>query len=162
MGDWNPFPFGQDDPPNVATFRLGTGLANPYPKVGPIVIAQIMYRPPDIGTNDNSLDEFIELRNTAAQAVALYDAQFPTNTWRLRDAVDFDFPPGVSLAAGGRLLVVSFDPVASPGQLALFRSRYGADATLPVYGPYSGKLANNDDDVELHRPDAPSPRRPHG
>ena len=148
--------FGQDDPGSVINFRAGTGLANPYPKVGPVVIAQIMYRPPDIGTNDNFLDEFIELRNSGSQTVPLYDVSFPTNTWRIRDAVDFNFPQGVSLPAGGKLLVVSFDPIASPAQLAAFRSRYGADATIPIYGPYIGKLANNDDDVELHKPDAPN------
>jgi len=145
--------FGQDGAGNVAQFRTGTGLANPYPKVGPVVIAQIQYRPPDIGTNDNTLDEFIELRNTGGSAVNLFNT---TNSWRLRDAVDFDFPPGVSMPAGGRLLVVSFDPVASPGQLAAFRMTYSVDATVPIFGPYSGKLANNDDNVELYKPDAPN------
>jgi hypothetical protein len=148
--------FGQDDPPNVTTFRTGTGLANPYPRVGPVVIAQIMYRPPDVGTNDNSVDEFVELRNTSAQAVPLYHVAFPTNTWRLRDGIDFDFPTGVTLSAGGRLLVVSFDPTVNPAQLALFRAKYGVDASVPVFGPYIGRLANGDDDIELHRPDAPN------
>ena len=143
---------GQDDPGSIAQFRTGTGLANPYPKVGPIVIAQVMYHPPDVGTNDNSLDEFIELKNITASSVPLFDL---TNTWRLRDAVDFDFPPGVSMAAGERLLLVSFDPVNSPGQLALFRGKYGIPGSVAVHGPYTGKLANNDDKVELYRPDNP-------
>lgn len=147
--------FGQDDPGTLAQFRTGTGLANPYPKVGPIVIAQVMYHPPDVGTNDNTLEEFIELRNTSGSAVTLYDPLAPTNTWRLRDAVDFDFPMGVSMPGNTRLLLVSFDPVSNPAQLASFRAKYGADGTIPVYGPYSGKLANNDDKVELYKPDNP-------
>ena len=146
---------GQDDPGSIDQFRLGTGAANPYPRVGPVVIAQIMYHPPDNGTNDNTLDEFVELRNITGAAAPLFDPANPTNTWRLRDAMDFDFPQGVSLPAGGRLLVVSFDPVLNPVQLAAFRSKYGVDGTIPIYGPYVGKLANGDDKVELYRPDNP-------
>jgi hypothetical protein len=148
--------FGNDDPVSVQQFRTNTGKANPYPKVGPIVIAQVMYHPTSPDTNDNTLDEFIELRNTTAQAQPLYDPAHATNTWRLRDAVDFDFPQGVSMPPGGRLLLVSFDPVLNPTQLAAFRSKYGADGTVPVYGPYAGKLANDDDKVELYKPDAPN------
>src|SRR6185295_6465170 len=77
--------FGQDDPGNVTQFRTGTGSANPYTKVGPIVVSQIMYHPPDNGTNDNTLDEFIELRNIASVSAPLFDSLNPTNTWRLRD-----------------------------------------------------------------------------
>ena len=149
--------FGQNDPGSVAVFRTGTGQANPYPKVGPVVIKQVQYHPPDVGTNDNSLDEFIELRNITGSAVQLFDPAATTNTWRLRDAVDFNFPPGVTIPANSNLVLVSFDPVASPGQLAIFRGLYGMPLTLPVYGPYSGKLANNDDKVELYRPDPPNP-----
>ena len=147
--------FGHDDPTSLADFRLGTGTNNPYPRIGPVVIAQIMYHPPDNGTNDNTLDEFIELRNISGASVPLYDPLAATNTWRLRDAVDFDFPQSISLPANGRLLLVSFDPVNSPLQLAAFRSKYGVDGAMPVYGPYGGKLANGDDKVELYKPDNP-------
>ena len=148
--------FGQDDPGTLAEFRTGTGLANPYPKVGPVVISRIMYHPPDIGTNDNTLDEYLELKNITGATVPLFDPAAATNTWRLRDAVDFNFPPGVSLPAGGQLVLVSFDPVNNPGQLAAFRGLYGLAAGVPVHGPYTGKLANNDDRVELSRPESPN------
>jgi hypothetical protein len=148
--------FGQDDASSVTQFRTGTGLPNVYPKVGPIVIGQIMYHPPDNGTNDDSLNEFIELRNPSQANVNLYDAAAPTNTWRLRDAVDFNFPQGVAIAAGGRLLVVGFDPVSNPAQLATFRSRWNVPVTMPVYGPWSGKLVNSDAKVELYKPDPPN------
>jgi hypothetical protein len=150
--------FGQDDPGSIAEFRTGTGTNNPYPKVGPIVVSQIMYHPPDdgpFGTNDNTLDEYIELRNITGGTELLYDAAAVTNTWRLRDAVDFDFPQGVSLVSGEKLLLVTFDPVTSPGQLGIFRGKYGVGTNVQVYGPYTGKLANNDDKVELYRPDNP-------
>jgi hypothetical protein len=147
---------GQDDPSTVNQFRTGTGLVNPYPRVGPVVIGSIHYHPPDIGTNDNVVDEFIELRNITGAPVPLYDPAYPTNTWRLRDAVDYDFPQGVSLPANGRLFVVSFDPVADTAQLYAFRSRFSVDSTVPVFGPYSGRLANGDENVELYRPDVPN------
>jgi hypothetical protein len=69
--------------------------------------------------------------------------------------VDFNFPLGVSMPAGTRLLVVSFDPASNPGQLAAFRAKYGVDGTIPIHGPYTGKLANSDDKVELYKPDNP-------
>jgi hypothetical protein len=148
--------FGMDDPGNVVEFRTGTGANNPYPKVGPIVISQIMYHPPDNGpggTNDNTLDEYIELKNITGGTVPLFDT---TNTWRLRDAVDYDFPQGVSLVAGENLVLVTFDPVNSAGQTAIFRTKYGIGTNVQIYGPYLGKLANNDDKVEVYMPDTPN------
>ena len=142
------------DPTNqVTVFRTGQGAANPYPKVGPIVISEIMYHPPDNGTNDNVRDEFIEIANITAQTVPLYDPNFPTNTWHFRDAVDFDFPAGLSLPPGGHLVVVSFDPATNASALAGFQQTYGTNATL--VGPYLGKLANSDAKVELYKPDPP-------
>src|SRR6185436_5526463 len=35
--------FGQDNPTNVEQFRTGTGLANTMPRVGPIVVSEVMY-----------------------------------------------------------------------------------------------------------------------
>jgi hypothetical protein len=149
--------FGQDDPGSVAVFRTGTGRTNTYPRIGPVVIKQIQYNPPASGTNDNTLDEFIELRNITGSPVQMFDPAATTNTWRLRDAVDFDFPPGVTIPANSNVVLVSFDPVANPAQLALFRGTYGIPSSLPVFGPYLGRLANSDDKVELYRPDPPNP-----
>jgi hypothetical protein len=145
---------GSNSPGTVEQFRLGLGESNAAPRVGPVVIHEIHYHPPDSGTNDNVLDEFIELRNTAGVAVPLFDPAFPTNTWRLRDAVDFEFPQNVSLPAGGYLLLVSFAPT-NTSQVTAFRNRYGLAPSTPLYGPYRGKLDNSSDSVELLKPDAP-------
>lgn len=134
-------------------FRSGMGQANTYPKVGPIVITEIMYHPPDIGTNDNVVEEFIEIYNAGSTSVPLFDVAHPTNRWRLRDAVDFDFPPNRSIPSGGYLLVVSFDPLSNPAALAAFQTRYGSNSAL--VGPYQGKLDNSSDSVELYKPDPP-------
>lgn len=147
--------FGVDDPATVELFRGGAGLPNAYPLVGPIVISEIMYHPPDVGTNDNVAEEYIELLNLATVPVALYDPAYPTNVWRLRDAVDFDFPANTVIGPGEYLLVVSFDPVNNPTALAAFRAKYSLATNVAIVGPYAGKLANNSDSVELCRPDAP-------
>ena len=54
---------------------------------------------------------------------------------------------------GTRLLVVSFDPVAEPASAAAFRSRYGLSGNVRLFGPYQGKLANDNNSVELIQPD---------
>jgi hypothetical protein len=148
--------FGADDPGSVEEFRSGTGQANPSPRIGPVVISEVMYHPPDQGTNDNTVEEFIELHNVTTAPVPLYDPAHPQNVWRLRDAVDFDFPQGTVISAGDYLLVVSFDPINNTNALAAFRARYNVASTTPIVGPYSGKLANDTDDIELRRPDAPN------
>ena len=49
---------------------------NAYPKVGPIVINEIMYNPdwPDGGLYSNDEYEYIELRNISGSPVTLYDS----------------------------------------------------------------------------------------
>ena len=128
---------------------------NSAPKVGPVVISEIMYHPPDLldGT-DNSLDEYIELQNITTNAVALYDAAFPTNRWKLDDAVEFSFATNSVVPANGFLIVVNFNPTNAV-LLANFRSKYGVPTNIAVLGPYSGKLDNNGESVELYQPNAP-------
>ncbi|HEY0456615.1 MAG TPA: lamin tail domain-containing protein, partial [Verrucomicrobiae bacterium] len=148
--------FGNDNPATVQDFRSGTGAPNSYPLVGPIIINEIMYHPPDIGgTNDDTVDEFVELLNVTGSAVPLYDATFPSNCWRLQDGIDFTFPLNTSIAAGSYVLVVNFDPVNNPGQATAFRNRYGVSGAIPLFGPYGGKLDNGGEAISLIRPDSP-------
>lgn len=147
--------FGADTPDTVEDFRLGTGAANAYPNVGPIVISEIMYHPPDLeGGIDDLPNEYIELRNITGVTQPLYHPAFPTNFWRLRDAVSFTFPPNTSLPPNGLLLVVPFDP-ADTATLNAFRAKYNVSVTAAIYGPWSGQLANSTESVELVKPDAP-------
>jgi hypothetical protein len=73
----------------------------------------------------------------------------------VRGAVEFDFPTNLVMAPESVLLLVSFDPVSDPASLAAFRSRYGLDPAVPLFGPYRGKLANSSDSLELLRPEPP-------
>ena len=128
------------------------GFANAIPKVGPVVISEIMYRPPDFGTNDNALDEYVELQNISTNAVSLYDPAYPTNRWELDDAIHFSFPADTTIPAGGFLVVVSFDP-GNAAAMANFRALYGLGTDVVIAGPYTGKLDNSEDRVELKKPD---------
>lgn len=147
----------------VAQRAASLGGPNAGPLVGPVVINEIMYHPPAIvGTNNNTLDEFIELRNVSGQTVPLFDPNAPTNTWRLEGAVEFSFPPGLELGPDGYVLVVGFDPVFDLFSLNQLRAYYGLGPGVVVLGPYAGRLDNAGDRLRLSRPDppqaAPNPR----
>ena len=142
----------------VSQTQASFGAANPGPKVGPIVISEIYYHPPDVfkyaGRYDDTFNEFIELRNITTSPVILSHPKFPTNSWVLKDAVDFVFPTGTTVPAQGSVVVVGFNP-ANAAQLASFRNRFGIPASVTVLGPWKGALANSGDAVELAQPDEP-------
>jgi hypothetical protein len=145
--------YGEDQPTSVEQFRLGTGRANAAPMIGPVVIAEIFFAPSEAAApvipGD---DEFVELQNISASAVSLSDPLAPTNTWRLRDGVTFEFPTNFVVNAGERWLVVGFSTVDA-ARLSAFRSRWNVPADTRVLGPWTGRLANDGDHVELDRPD---------
>jgi hypothetical protein len=85
--------------------------------------------------------------------VPLYDTLHSTNGWRLRDAVSFQFNTSHVIPAGGYLLMVGFDPATNGAALAAFRVKYGTNGT--VVGPWSGRLDNAGESVELTAPDNP-------
>jgi hypothetical protein len=128
------------------------GATNSLPAVGPVVISEIMYHPPDLagGVDDENM-EFIELRNLTGAAIPLFEHNAG---WRVRGGVDFDFPSGASIPANGYAIVVAFHPLDT-ARAGAFRTRYNLAVGVPLYGPYSGKLDNSLDRVELQRPDAP-------
>ncbi len=139
----------------VAQISRTVGATNSGPRVGPVIINEIMYRPPEIGgTNDNSDDEFIELLNITAGAVPLFNPVQTTNTWRLRGGVDFNFPTNLTLLANESILLVNFNPT-NTALAAAFRAKFGVGGGVRLFGPYSGKLDNGGADVELKKPTTP-------
>ena len=114
---------------------------NAYPKVGPIIISEIMYHPVSADA------EYIELYNITGSPVTLqeYDVD-ETIAWQFTDGIVFTFPLGTTIPAYGYLLVVQ-DPAGFAA----------ADYTVPdgvtVLGPYdSGKLDNAGERVEISMP----------
>ncbi|MCP5528043.1 MAG: lamin tail domain-containing protein [Verrucomicrobiales bacterium] len=141
----------------VAQSQTTLGGPNAGPRVGPVVISEVMYHPPDVPANgalwDAPEDEYIELLNLTDAIVPLYDPNADTNTWRLRDAVDFTFPMGQHLSARERVLVVRFDPVTDAASASAFRAKYRVPVGVRMFGPWDGKLDNGGEPIELIQPD---------
>ncbi len=143
----------------VAMSSNSLGASNAAPLVGPVVIAEIHYRPiarqEGLDLVENFEDEYIELLNISGGPVSMFDPVVATNTWQIRGGIEFDFPANVTLPAGGRLLVVSFDPANNPVATAAFRSRLGLAPGVLLVGPFRGQLGNGGNDIRLRRPEAP-------
>jgi hypothetical protein len=143
----------------VAQKSRTSGMTNAGPLVGPLVVSEINYRPFDIAAGgvgfDNTEDEYLELQNIASTNLALFDPTRPTNTWRLRDAVDYDFPTNVTILPGRYLIVVSFNPATNASATAAFRARNFIPAEVPLYGPWDGQLSNEGESIEIRRPGTP-------
>lgn len=152
--------FGVTSPTSVTQFRTGTGAVNAYPLIGGVVINEIMASPPELPVLSAGDGEFLELLNRTGGNVALHDPLRPNNTWRLAGGVEFSFPAGASLPANSRALVVSFDPVSNPAKLDAFVDHYGVPAGVVIYGPYTGRLADEGETVALERPDVPQTSGP--
>ena len=127
----------------VAMATSTFGAANSYPKVGPVVINEVMYGPPVGG------DEWIELYNSSNTVFPLYDPVNPGNTARFTAGVTFDFPPNnPTIQANGFALVVGIDPAA-------FRTKYSIPAAVPIFGPWVGTLNNAGETISLAVPGLP-------
>lgn len=143
------------------------GEENSLPLIGPVIVSEIHYRPPDLDSGvNNDVDEYIELTNISSATVSLYntDTSVPGygaaalhDTWRLRNAVDFDFLTGVELEPGESILVVGFDPSTDLTKLAGLRSKFSVPDSVDVFGPWSGELNNAGEKIELEYPGSADP-----
>jgi hypothetical protein len=99
------------------------------------------------------------LRNISGAPVDLFTdfGDDGTHPWSLGGGVSFNFSLSTTMAAGGFLVVVNFDPSTNAAALAQFRAIYGVSASVPVVGPYLGSLSNFSDTVQLRKPDTPEP-----
>jgi len=123
--------------------------ANSVPRSGPVVLNEIHYLlpPGDSGT------EFIEIRNTGGESEALAH-------WTLEGDVAFTFGTSHTLAAGGVLVVVPFDP-ANTTLADAFRARFAVPADATLAGPWSGaSLGDGGGSVRLYRADDPPADNP--
>ena len=143
----------------VAQNTVTLGGTNSGPRVGAVVINEIMYRPPDVYTNsawwNNTEDEYVELYNRSAAPADLFDGAYPTNAWKLAGAVEFTFPTNTTMAGQTCLLVVNFDPEQDAAQLAAFCAKYNVPTGTPILGPFQGHLGNRQDALKLCLPDEP-------
>ncbi len=122
------------------------GGVNAGPKIGPIVINEIMFHPVDIPLGiDNARDEFIELHNITTSPVDV-------SGWKIKGDSDFIFASGTTIRPGDYILVVGFDPAIDPTSLSAFRSAYALPASVRIYGPFTPKLLNSAQNIELAFP----------
>jgi hypothetical protein len=129
---------------------LTFGLTNSGPRVGTVVISEVMYHPTAPNEQISSDDlEFIEIYNSTNIEVDL------TN-WQLDDGVNFQFG-GVMLESKSALAVLPFDPSdpLNSSRLADFLAFYSLPNADSLIGGYSGKLDNSGERVALLRPDSP-------
>ena len=114
--------------------RTTRGRENAGPRVGPLVINEIMYHSP-------TGDEFIELVNITSDSV-------PLGGWRL-SGVDFDFPNALVVPPNGFVVVVNDDPEA-------YRSRIGVPDSAAVVGPFGigTTLAKGGESLTLFKPNS--------
>jgi hypothetical protein len=137
--------FGAVSPENVEVFREGKGAANAPPRIGDVVINELMIHPSGDGP------EWIELLNRSDHAVALGPMGDDAG-WRLAGEAEMAFEAGTTLPAGGYLVVSGVDPSA-------FRSVVAVPPNAQVVGPYVGSLDNAGGEVRLERP-VPSASKP--
>ncbi len=117
------------------------GAANAYPRVGPVVIDEIMYHPAD-----DANAEYVELLNISGDAVTLFDpiALLP---WRLTDdtgvSVRLPVDPPVTLQPGEPLLLI---------RDAAAMSSYNVPAGVQTIPWGSGRLDNAGGRLRLLKP----------
>ena len=130
----------------VAMSQNTPGSANEYPKVGPVVVSEIMYNP----VSGNQDEEYIELVNISDSVVVLseYDnLQFVDVPLRLTDSngITFDFPLGTTLSPGEYLLIVK--------DIAAFDAAYpGAASDVQTFEWGAGRLSNAGEKIQISKP----------
>jgi hypothetical protein len=125
-------------PPQVAP---SPGLPNAGPRIGPVVITEVMYNPPF------PFPEFVELKNISSNAVPLYDPALPTNTWRV-NGIGFTFPTNLMIPPNGLVVI-------APVSAFEFTNVYAVPPGAQVFGGYTGTLQDSGERLELQRPDVP-------
>jgi hypothetical protein len=131
----------------VAMEENTPGSVNSYPKVGPIVISEIMYNPdwPDGGSYTNDQYEYMKLYNISNEPVTLYNSE-TGEPWKFTDGIDFTFTADTpaTIPAGGYIFIVK--------KPAAFSWRYPAVSTEIIFGPYEDNLSNSGESLELSMP----------
>lgn len=125
----------------VAMSEQTPGRVNAYPKVGPVVISEIMY-----GPAGNADAEYVELLNITDADVTLYDYT-SGEPWIFEDDGGFRFvfpATPVTLGPGRRLLLVK--------DLAAFSATFTPAAGTPIFAWNSGSLNNAGEQIQLSKP----------
>lgn len=114
---------------NLPVRRLGNGVEALEPRHLLAVVINEIHYDPDVNTEQV---EFLELLNQGESAVDL-------SNWRIDEAVDYTFPIGASIAAGGYLVVTQ--------NASDFQAKFG----FSPFGEWEtgDKLSNDGERIEL-------------
>ena len=127
--------------------RVTLQEVNSGPRIGPVVISEVMYHPPDPGDGSDPQNlEFVELYNPTAKTVDL-------TGWEV-NGIGFAFRGGTSIGPGQTLVVVPFGPLADTAAIANFNAAYGVDILAErsrYVGPYPGQLDDDGERLTLFR-----------
>ncbi len=129
----------------VSMHHTTMGAVNAAPKIGPIVITEIMYHPDIDGTA-----EYVELYNITGSTVNLYEYDPDVGQdipWKFTDssgAIDCNMPPDANIPAGGYLLLVR--------DLVDFEAEYSAPGSVQRVEWPMGKLSNSGEKIQLSMP----------
>ncbi|MGC8744091.1 MAG: lamin tail domain-containing protein [Verrucomicrobiia bacterium] len=134
----------------VAQSHPTLGASNSYPLINDIVISEVMYNPPARDTNGPQLS-FIEIANISTNTVKLF-LDNTTNVWKLAGGIKFNFPTNTTLNADERVLIAGFNPESDPDSLNKFRQFYRISTNIRIFGPFSKKLNNDEDEIQLLKP----------
>jgi hypothetical protein len=146
--------------PDGGAYWLATPMTRGQPNAAPlahVVISEVQYHPADGG------EDFIELYNPTGTAINLIGEQDP---WRIDGGAKYTFPAGKSIAAGGRIVVVGFDPLVDTVRFNAFKAAFAGTTFTPgvnLFGPWTGDLSHVAGRVTLEKPltaDLPDPTIP--
>jgi methionine-rich copper-binding protein CopC len=128
-GEWSPL--------NRATFVVGASTDTQ----SALRISELMYNP---GVMEEAPDlEYIELLNTGAEALLVGGSSFV-------NGVQLTVPSGTIIPAGGRVLLVGFDPQTEPAKVTAFETHYDlAPGSVTLLGPYAGVLSDGGERLGL-------------
>ena len=114
---------------------------NSYPKVGPVVITEIMYHP--AGDADA---EYVEIMNIENYQVKLYD-ELTGESWKLEDDGGFELfiPYGTTISPGERIILTK-DETPLAGEFT------DIPAGTKIFEWESGSLSNGSEKIQLSKP----------
>ena len=114
------------------------GAVNGAPRVGPIVINELMYYPPGFAL------EYLELRNLTGSDVAAERPAAPASAYKFVGDFVYNFPVGAYVPAFGFALLI-------PSDEASFRALYDVPPGVPLYTYAGTDLSNLGENVTLYR-----------
>lgn len=122
---------------------------NSGPRMGDVIITEIMYAPADPGIDGLTANdlEFVEIYNTSDTTIDLTD-------WEL-DGTSSNAPPGLQVAPSQTKVLILTSTANDPDKLAAFKEFYNIDDSVDIVGFFSGRLDNSGEELTLLRADEP-------